>query len=151
MYPGMNTKEPDYAVGERELCMPVRLCRTSQAVDSVVSLRLEVSRAEHSPNDPSFQSVAVSAEHRSTKKASMHGKHIVALLSRLTSHEREKHLSGSDESRHRCGFGAGRRRRLGVEQPLTDSRFICRPPNHILSFNILPQENPSTPSPDSIP
>lgn len=58
--------------------MPVRLCRTSQAVNRVVSLRLEVSRAEHCPNDPSSQSVAVSAEHRSTKKPSMHGKHILA-------------------------------------------------------------------------
>lgn len=129
----------------------LRLCRTSQAVNRVVSLRLEVSRAERCPNDPSSQSVAVSAEHRSTKKPSMHGKHILALLSRLTSHERENNLSGSDESRHRCGLGTGRRRRLGVEAPLTASRFICRPPNHILSSNILPQENPSTPSPDSIP
>lgn len=45
---------------------------------------------------------------------------------------------------------AGRRRRLGVDPPLTPFRFICRPPNHILSSNIPLQENPSTPSPDSL-
>lgn len=51
----------------------------------------------------------------------MHGKHILAIPSRLTSfHEREDHLSGSDE---KVGIvivsvrsqAAGRRRRLGVE------------------------------------
>lgn len=61
--------------------MPVRLCRTSQAVNRVVSLRLEVSRAEHCPNDPSSQSVAVSAEHRSTKKPSMHGIIVISVRS----------------------------------------------------------------------
>lgn len=78
--------------------MPVRLCRASQAVIRGVSLRLEDSRAEHCPNGPSSQSVAVSAERRITRSRLMHGKHILAILSRLTSfHERENHLSGSDK------------------------------------------------------
>lgn len=102
----MNTKEPDNAVGEEELRTPVRLCRASQAVNRVVSLRLECSRAEHCPGAPSSQSDAVHAEHRSTKKPTMHGKHILALLSRLTSPERENRLLGFDESRHRYSLGA---------------------------------------------
>lgn len=61
--------------------MPVRLCRTSQAVKRVVSLRLEVSRAERCPNDPSSQRVALTAEHRSTKKPSMHVSRILPFSS----------------------------------------------------------------------
>lgn len=91
---------------------------------------------------PHAKSVAVHAERRSTRSPPCTWcKHILAFLSRLTSHERENHLSGFVENRHRYSLGAlfdlQGGAADGVEAPLTLSRFICRPPNHIVSCNIL--------------